>query len=91
MLLGVKNMPDFIEVMEYLKKGEDAKILPVFSGAELAKRWGVSRQAVNNWACRHTDFCKPIYGVVSGSTTYYPLFEVERYEKARGLNNGSSK
>lgn len=58
---------------------------PLYTKQALADRWGVNRQGVNNWATRHNDFCKPVEGLVIGGGSYYPLYEVERYEKLKGL------
>ena len=76
----------FFDILKHNDAGYELENYPLYSKTELAKRWGVSRQVVNNWAARHTDFCKPIHGVVEGSTMYYPYFEVKRYEQTRGLN-----
>lgn len=62
------------------------EVFPLYTKQALVERWGVSRQTVDSWAARHTDFPKPIEGLVMGGGPYYPLYEVERYEKTRGLN-----
>jgi hypothetical protein len=64
---------------------EGKKVFPLFTKQGLAARWGVDRQTVQNWSTRHTDFCKPINGVIVGAGSYYPFYEVERYETLRGL------
>lgn len=63
------------------------KTFPLFTKQALAARWGVDRQTVQNWSARHNDFCKPVEGLVVGAGSYYPLYEVERYEQLRGLKN----
>jgi hypothetical protein len=69
---------------------KEDKVLPLFTKQGLAERWKTTRQNVNNWEGRHIDFCRPIDGIVIGGGRYYPLFEVERYERARGLNHGGN-
>lgn len=58
---------------------------PLFTKQELANRWGVSRQVVQKRCNSHTNFCKPVTGFIKGSGSYYPLYEVERYEKEQGI------
>jgi hypothetical protein len=81
-------MDNFVYVgQERLNKYIEYNVFPLFTKQGLADRWKTTRQNVNNWEGRHMDFCKPIDGFVNGGGKYYPLFEVERYEKARGLGN----
>lgn len=64
----------------------DLNIFPLQTPASLATRWGVDRSLVQKWKERHTDFPKRVTGYVDGASSYYPIYEVERYERARGLN-----
>jgi hypothetical protein len=64
------------------------KVFPLQTIQSMAERWGVKRQTVANWAARYNDFPKPLKGLIvetAKTPTVYPLYEVERYEKARGL------
>ena len=61
-------------------------VFPLQTNQSLAERWGVTKQNIYAWSRRHDDFPKPIEGVIDRSTKVYPMYEVERYEKLRGLN-----
>ncbi|AHJ88624.1 hypothetical protein GBK2_26 [Geobacillus phage GBK2] len=77
----------YVYVEDLLKMGREMGILPLYTKKALAERWGVSKQVVQNWSMRDENFCKPIEGLVIGKGPYYPLCEVERYEKERGLKS----
>lgn len=62
----------------------DLNIFPLQTPASLAARWGVDRTLVQRRKERHKDFPKPVKGFVDGASSYYPMYEVERYERARG-------
>lgn len=64
----------------------DVNIFPLQTPASLAVRWGVDRSLVQKWKERHEDFPRRALGYVDGASSYYPIYEVERYERARGLN-----
>jgi hypothetical protein len=53
--------------------------------ADMATRWGVSRQVVKNWEDRHSNFPKPVMIVSNGQIPLYLESDVERYEQERGL------
>jgi len=55
----------------------------LYSKADLARRWGVTRQVVNNWEKRHNDFPDPVMHVHDGSLPLYLLEDVVQYEKNR--------
>lgn len=57
------------------------EIPKLLSKADMAKRWGVSNQVVNNRENRHADFPKPVTHVHSGRLPLYLLEDVERYEE----------
>lgn len=59
------------------------KVPPLMSKADMAKRWGVSRQVVNNWEARHSDFPEPAIWVHDGSLPLYLEEDVMKYEKWR--------
>jgi hypothetical protein len=62
------------------------EVFPLQTVQSLTDRWKVSKHAVENWRARHADFPKPIEGFIEGSRArFYPLYEVIRYEQARGL------
>lgn len=60
-------------------------IPPLLSKADMATRWGVSRQVVNNWESRHNDFPAVAITVHNGSLPLYLESDVGEYERARGL------
>ena len=63
-------------------------IFPLQTIQSMAERWGVSRQAVNNWATRHDDFPKPLEGVIVATARTPLVFsnaDMLKYEQKRGL------
>lgn len=52
----------------------------ILTKADMATRWGVTRQVVNNWENRHSDFPKPIMTVQNGSLPLYLESDVMVYE-----------
>jgi hypothetical protein len=66
----------------------DLTVFPLQTIQSMAERWGVSKQAVNNWSVRHNDFPKPLEGVIEQTAKtpkVYPLYAVIRYENLKGL------
>jgi hypothetical protein len=63
----------------------ETDFFPFYTKQALAERWGVSRQVVNDRNRRHDDFPKPVEGLIKGGGPYYPLYEIMRYEAARGV------
>lgn len=57
----------------------------LFNKSDLGRRWGETRQNVNNRARRHTDFPAPFAVVENGRMEIFALPDVVRYERARGL------
>lgn len=53
--------------------------------SDMATRWGVTRQVVNNWENRHNDFPPVKMKVDNGRMPLYLLEEVQKYEKKRGI------
>lgn len=53
--------------------------------ADMARRWGVTRQVVNNWENRHSDFPAIETTVNKGKLPLYLLEEAIKYEKKRGI------
>lgn len=52
----------------------------LLSKSDMATRWGVTRQVVNNWESRHNDF-PPVYMKVDNDRMpLYLLKDVEKYE-----------
>ena len=66
---------------------ERGKIPPLLSKADMAKRWGVSRQVVNNWEARHDDFPEPIIWVHNNSLPLYLEEDAKEYEERRNLES----
>jgi hypothetical protein len=63
-------------------------IFPLHTLQSMAERWGLSRQAVYFRSTEHKDFPQPIEGIIEKTArtpNVYPLYEVRRYENARGL------
>jgi hypothetical protein len=86
----MKNYDEFLEscIEDVMSHSVETvkKVFPLYTKQSLAIRWGVDRQTVQNWSVRHTDFCQPIEGIVEGGGSYYPAYEVEKYEQIRRLN-----
>jgi hypothetical protein len=55
----------------------------LLSKADMATRWNVSRQVVNNWESRHEDFPKPVMHVHNGTLPLYLESDVIEYELIR--------
>ncbi|MGP4041881.1 hypothetical protein ACTWP4_18565 [Gracilibacillus sp. D59] len=59
----------------------------LYSKADLARRWGVSRQVVKNWESRHDNFPDPAMWVHDDSLPLYLEEDVLEYEKERKISN----
>lgn len=57
----------------------------VYTKVDLGKRWGESRQTVNNWSKRRSDFPEPFQYVSNGSIPLYKESDIKRYEESRKL------
>jgi hypothetical protein len=71
---------------------EESRIFPLQTIQSMSKRWGVTNQVLNNWRLRHSDFPKEIVGLVEktpGLPRLFPLYEVEAYERVRGLGGAA--
>lgn len=55
----------------------------LYTMRDLADRWGVSRQLVNNWRVRHDDFPAPIQNVSGGTIGLWTEKQITKYEKGR--------
>ncbi|CAF1897176.1 hypothetical protein NRS6185_03774 [Bacillus subtilis] len=53
--------------------------------SDMATRWSVTRQVVNNWSKRHADFPSEVTRVDNGRLPLYLESDIEKYEKARDL------
>ncbi|MCY9090923.1 hypothetical protein [Bacillus mojavensis] len=53
--------------------------------SDMATRWSVTRQVVNNWSKRHADFPPEVSRVDNGRLPLYLESDIEKYEKARDL------
>lgn len=61
-------------------------MLKLYAKSDLATRWGVTRQVVNNWSTRHVDFPEEIMRVDNGRMPLYLEKDVIKYEKERSLD-----
>ncbi|MBG9783577.1 hypothetical protein [Shouchella lehensis] len=59
--------------------------LPIFSNADLARRWNVTSKVVHAWSKRHEDFPTPSTYVDNGKTPIYTLQDILDYEEGRKL------
>src|SRR5699024_4253450 len=59
--------------------------MKLLSKSDMATRWGVTRQVVNNWEARHKNFPPIEMKVDNGRMPLYLLEEVIKYEKGRGI------
>jgi hypothetical protein len=57
----------------------------LLSKADMATRWCVTRQVVNNWENRHSNFPKPVMTVHNGSLPLYLEVDVLKYEQERKI------
>lgn len=62
------------------------RILPLYTTAELCRRWGLDRRNVSNWKRRFDDFPKPVEGIVLGAGPYYAACDVEKFEQGSNFN-----
>jgi hypothetical protein len=53
--------------------------------SDLATRWGVTRQVVNNWSNRHEDFPPESIRVDNGRLPLFLESDVIKYETSRNL------
>lgn len=61
-------------------------IIPkLLSKSDMATRWGVTRQVVNNWSNRHSDFPPEVIRVDNGRLPLYLESDVIKYEESHGL------
>jgi len=63
----------------------DVNFPKLLSKSDLATRWKVSRQVVNNWSTRHADFPPEIMRVDNGRLPLFCEDDVIVYEKSRNL------
>ncbi|GIP63384.1 hypothetical protein J32TS6_19390 [Virgibacillus pantothenticus] len=63
----------------------------LYSKADLARRWNVSRQVVKNWELRHDDFPQPVMWVHDNSLPLYLEEDIKGYEAKRGLPKEGSQ
>jgi hypothetical protein len=57
----------------------------LYAKSDLAARWGVTRQVVNNWSNRHSDFPQEIMRVDNGRMPLFAEEDVIKYEEQRKL------
>lgn len=55
----------------------------LLSKSDMAARWGVTRQVVNNWESRHNDFPPVCMKVDNERMPLYLLEDVIKYETGR--------
>jgi hypothetical protein len=56
--------------------------------ADMATRWGLTRQAVNNQERRNEDFPEPVLRLANGTLPLYLFADVAKYETKYGLGDG---
>jgi hypothetical protein len=54
--------------------------------SDMAARWGVTRQVVNNWSSRHDDFPPEVVRVDNGRLPLFLESDVEIYEQSRNIS-----
>ena len=59
--------------------------MKLYAKSDLATRWGVTRQVVNNWSNRHSDFPAEIMRVDNGRMPLFAEEDIIKYEKLRKL------
>lgn len=57
---------------------------PLYTKSDLAKRWKITIQRLNNWELKHDDFPARLQGVVAGDLPIYSLVDIKEYEDKRG-------
>jgi hypothetical protein len=75
-----------VEVLEAYREGK--KVFPFQTVNSLADRWNVGRGVVFNWSMRHKNFPEAVQGFIEGKShnqRIFPMYEIERYEKEKGL------
>ena len=80
------------DLLTAIRQGK--KIIPFMTIKAMGERWGMDRHKTYNLSRRDEDFPKPIQGVLKGlshSEKVYPFYEVERYEKEKGLIKNKRK
>lgn len=60
-------------------------MLKLLTKSDMATRWNVSRQVVNNWESRHSDFPPEFTRVDNGRLPLYLESDVAVYESTRDL------
>ena len=61
----------------------------LYTKSDLATRWNVTRQVVNNWSSRHANFPPEIMRVDNDRLPLFVETDVIKYEKERGLTVNS--
>ena len=59
--------------------------LKLYAKSDLATRWGVTRQVVNNWSSRHSDFPPEFMRVDNGRMPLFLEEDIIKYEMERNL------
>jgi hypothetical protein len=73
-------------VQIHQKGAIDMNELPkLYAKADMAARWGVTRQVVKNWEDRYDDFPKPVMIVGNGRMPLYLEKDVLEFEKKRRI------
>ena len=67
------------------------KLPQLLTKADIATRWGMSRQAVHKREQQHENFPKPVMWVHNGSLPLYLTMDVITYEQEKNLGQGSSQ
>lgn len=59
--------------------------IQLVSASDIAVRWGVSRQTVNNRKKRDNAFPSAVSNAGNGYFKFYLLADIEQYEKLKGI------
>jgi len=62
----------------------------LYTKSDLATRWSVTRQVVNNWSNRHTDFPTEVARVDNGRLPLYLEDDILKYEQSRKIKATAS-
>lgn len=60
--------------------------MEILSKSDIAERWGISRQLVQNRTVRDEDFPTPIQYVSKGTIPIYTLESIKLYEEKKGIS-----
>jgi hypothetical protein len=78
------------KVNSFIKLGKEKNFFPLYSLTDLAERWQLTVQGVHWLSKNHKNFPQPASYIFNSKNKqgveFYPLCEVIRYERERGVN-----